>query len=371
MKGLFISPDLGLSGADKSLYATLRSLREILPSLLVPFWRGGGSKKKLLERLEKQKIHNLQKLLLRPLPRSYCYLGAPSGPLEPLKERFKQAMWRLYQPLFKREIRSYSFLHLNSLSLYPAISEKLPCILHVREVSQNPSALLKKALLTASGVIFIDETTRRPFRELPLKNWITLENPFEMREPEKGEVEALREAVSLPESHTLFALIGDLIPVKGVERAIRAFLKLQEPKAALLLVGKTPEKAYKKRCLSLARGDRRIRFLGHLENISPLYALTDVVLRADPFFALGRTALEGLYSGCRLILPGEESDLQAAEALSPFKREILLYQPGSLESLFQAMQALSRHKASNRKFFGNLASYGKRFEEFIRLSLPS
>ena len=115
-----------------------------------------------------------------------------------------------------------------------------------------------------------------------------------------------------------FAFVGSLIPAKGLDLLLRAFRRLQSPKARLLIYGEEssspPE--YHRKISTLARGDERIHFMGAFTRSQR----TEVYQKMDV-----------------LVLPSrvpESFSLVAREALS-LDRPVIAAEIGALPELIQ------------------------------------
>jgi len=72
-------------------------------------------------------------------------------------------------------------------------------------------------------------------------------------------------------------------------------------------------------------------YLGEIENIDEMYAIAHIVIRCDDFFPLGRTVWEGLYSGCKSLLPVSKYD-DISEIKKYLNKEIFLYNIRNINS---------------------------------------
>lgn len=95
--------------------------------------------------------------------------------------------------------------------------------------------------------------------------------------------------------------VGRLVPNKGMDVLIRAFLQaFPEPHApvTLTIAGDGPERAS---LAALAAGDPRIRLLGYVEDVASLYPKAHVYVSAARLEPFGLTILEAMQAGCQLI----------------------------------------------------------------------
>lgn len=367
LKGLFVTPDLRFNGADKSLYELLRSTRMISPDIMIPFWCHSGSEKTARKHLNERKVAKVNELYFRPLPREYCYLGAPSGGLEFVKKQVKKLMWMAYKKKFYRHLahKKYDFIHLNSITLYPLINDDFPFLVHVRDIVKNPDNKLISHLKRAKGLIFIDAATYSFFREFELPPSIVLPNPFDMTGCKKINPKKVLEKYQIQGSKTIFTFLGAIIPVRGVDKLIQAFRQVHHSDAQLLIVGQKTNTSYCNHCLKLAEKDNRIKFLGHIENVEEIYSISDYVVRAEILFGLHRPLFEGLFSGCSVIMPGKKENIHGVSELAPFSEKIYIFEPDSIDQLVSLMKSRIGHKAIKRQFICNHDNFREKFETFL------
>jgi glycosyltransferase involved in cell wall biosynthesis len=246
--------------------------------------------------------------------------------------------------------------------LHALTSERLPVIVHVREIVEVHLARVAADLAKARGVVFIDQATRAPFASIQPPS-VVLNNPIAMRASPLPTDAAVRLGAD-PANVTVFSIIGMLIPEKGVDRVIRAFRGVAHPAARLLVVGRGRDR---RRLGRLAQGDPRIVFWGEDREIERVYALTDYVVRGEATFAVGRTIYEGLYAGSDVVVPAAPDD-------SVFDRErfagrIHAYTPGDEDALRAVMEQLAQRKVARHEPMSNADDYVGRFLAFVRASV--
>jgi len=363
-RALFITHDAGFYGASRSLQLLLRNYPGIEIDLIVARRVIGGYRMvDLRERFGKQ-VRSLRKF---HLPIDYCYRGKPAN-------RLLLAAYRLLLRLFWMFDRhrlahvidagGYDFIHLNSLVLHGLINRAHPFILHVREVydGSNPAAL--QSARQARGLIFIDEATRKPFRDLGLTNSIILNNPIDMipatayrdYRPSRKDVK--------PDVHTVFSMIGVASEDKGTRFVIQTFMKMRHTDARLLIVGGRERPALA-RYRRIARSDPRVIFWGEEPDIMKVYAITDYVLRGEEFPCIGRTVYEGLYAGCRVIIPGSDDSPPPLFEYDTFRDAIFMYAPRNDNALRGLFNRLAGEKIRERKLRSNVDAYVRSFHEFV------
>lgn len=370
LKALFITHDTGNYGAARSLQLLLSNYRGASIDLIVQGKFFGRHNRDNL----RQRFGGCANMIWEAfLPFDSCYDGGrKSITFAILLKFYNTIFWGLARPrlLHLIERGNYDFIYLNSLVLYPLLTKRYPFIIHIREVYDrtNPAAL--DYVKNAAGVIFIDEATRVPFRDVPLKKSVVLNNPFDMTRvasyldyrPEQADLDI--------EKNTVFSMIGVVSERKGTAFVIRCFMQLKDANARLLIIGGR-EKAALAQCRMLARHDRRIIFWGEEPNIMKLYALSDYILRGEDFTCIGRTIYEGLYAGCGVIIPGDP-DTSASQMFEyrTFQESIFFYAPRNENQLISVFERLSGTKIRGRKLRSNVTEYVRSFHEFVASLAP-
>ena len=302
---------------------------------------------------------NLRRIIRCWLPFELCYRGRPTTLRARALEAAYSAAWRLSRTKFLELARGYDLVHLNSVVLHPMIDEA--SIVHVREIVDRDLAHIARQLKRARGVIFIDEATRAPFRDVQLPNTLVLNNAVDMTGVDKPPANAAARLGGDPAQLTVFAIIGILIPEKGVDRAIRAFRAVRDPHARLVVVGEGEQEAELR---ALARGDDRIIFWGQTSEVDALFALADYVLRGEAYPCVGRTIYEALYAGCGVVIPGNERDHTLFE-YERFASRVHFYPPADESALRSVFERLAGHKLTNKRGESNAAAHVARFQEFV------
>ncbi|WP_162052398.1 glycosyltransferase [Pontibacter pamirensis] len=359
-KALFVTHDVSLYGASRSLQTLLTNLEDVDVDLVV--------KKRLKGKWDLNEINaffNKKAKLIKEfhLPHPGIYKGSE---WKDYRIKLNDLLWKSNSKAFYKFIQAndYDFIHLNSIVLHQLIRKELPAFIHIREIFNGSQTSVFDSLRNARGVIFIDEATEEPFKDLKLQNSTILNNPFDMRHLHEVVNSDLIQKHSL-EGKTVFSIIGSVAPVKGVELAIRAFKEVKCENAVLLIVGKSNNEAYIKLCKELAGNDLRIIFYGEEADIGKIYAMSDYIIRCDPQFCVGRTVYEGLYAGCHVILPGHEHNREALFDLDRFTDSITLYPPQDTDILAKVIEKKSHQKIFDRNFSTNIPSHLQQFNQFI------
>ena len=363
-RALFVTHNFGLYGASKSLQLLLKNNSEIDVTLIIPA-KGilTESKRKIVA--DRFGIGcNLIKQFF--LPWSNCFECRKINFTGNLLEKVKNILWKINKSQFYKFIENghYDYVHLNSLVLNDIIIDKYPFILHIREYLIDYAEKVIPKIKKSKGVIFIDESIKKPFEHVELDNEITLSNPIDMRDVSKhGNME------SIHADKAVISLIGRIEQDKGIEFIIKSFKSSLCQGMQLIIVGNEGDgisTGYQNYCQDMSEGDKRIVFWGFENDIHKIYAMSDYIIRGEIDFRMGRSILEALYSDCEVILPiSNQKILDSNPELSKFKNKIHAYVPRNLESLNKLLLALDRRKVRKKRFHSNIKEYIKDFNEYI------
>lgn len=188
---------------------------------------------------------------------------------------------------------------------------------------------------------------------------IVLNNPFNQKLVLDVNLEETKHKYNLKEE-TIFLFVTDqLLPVKGLDFIVNAFIKSGCKNARLLVAGSTCPSKYKKY--------KNIQFLGKVMDMEEIYAISDYVLRGEPYFAIGRTVYEGLYSGCNIIIPGNSVlDKNKIFEQQKFSDNIIFYEPRNLNELSEIIRKREFIKKKAVLGLSNEEQYVKKFKQFIK-----
>jgi len=312
--------------------------------------------------------------------RIYClYLPFASGVCMDNKYNLKEKIYLKIKKVFEildlfklnKIIKNgnYDYIYLNSLVLYPMISKKKKFIIHLREVFTGNDKLyinVNNKLEHANKIIFIDEATRGPFKNLKTKN-LVLNNPFDMRIVDTVIIDEVLNKYNIqsPKDKTIFSILGIISYDKGIDFLINAFKKSQRQDCILLIVG-DGNADYVEYCKNLARDDKRIMFLGETKKSEEIYAISDYIIRADLFFAIGRTVYEGLYSGCDIIMQSDkDDDINKIFEKELFVERIHFYGTRNIGSLVNLINKSRKVKKQDRKKMSNISEYVISLNDFL------
>lgn len=356
-------------GASKSLGILLKNLK-IEYDIIYPnsiFFKAPEQK---IRQYAGEYLRNIYSFFL---PSERCSIGFEKvHGIKKIAVFLREKLWYLDKYKIKRLIKknNYDIVHLNCNNLSPLIDDKANYIIHIREIADKENKHFSKfqhQLEKAMGVIFIDKTVRN-YISANMKNEKIIMNPVDMCGLNKVSVNDALIQLNLDQAikpeDTVFSIIGSLLEMKGVHRVIKAFNENDLANCKLLIVG-GGNSEYSEKCRTEAKKNPNIILYGEMENAALVYRISDFIIRGEPFFALGRTAYEGLYSGCGIIIPGSEKE--NGEDLFDylnFKDRVFWYSPGNEKKLGEKIQELSGKKIRDKKFIGNSKEYVEQFCEF-------
>lgn len=358
MKALFITHSIDNYGASRSLQLLLNNYKDVQVDLLV------GARLTLKSNLYNVRNvfgSHISRIFWCFLPLDYCY-DAP--PLSPAAILLKNLLWRINARRVYSIIKNgnYDYIYLNSLGLHPMINNNYPFLIHVREILKSNANKAADSLSKAQGVIFIDEATKKPFKDIVMKNNIVLNNPFDMTVINQNFQARLKRDIDY-KNKVIFSILAEHQPVKGTDFVIESFVDVPNDNALLLIVGKI-RRGYSEICVKAAGQDKRVIFYGEEPDIINIYAISDYIIRGEAYNCIGRTIFEGLYSGCHVIVPGEKEDKKNFFEYERFKDCINFYAPRDRENLKNLYRILGGRKIKDRSGSSNVRDYVVRFHNF-------
>ncbi len=289
-----------------------------------------------------------------------------------LKECIKECAYALSKLCLKIVLRigKYKFIHLNSLGYCDLIDKKQNYVIHVREVfrgSESEFENVSKHLSLAKLVIFIDNSTYLPFKEIAL-NSIILENPFDMRHVEEINSEDVFSKYNIDHNKIIISILGVIDSIKGVDFVINAYNQANNDEIILFIVGRFEHKSYYKECINIAKNNSNIIFTGDLENPSEIFKISDYIIRGEDKFCLGRTVNEGLYAGCHVIIPySPNSEVNLDIIDKKYHDNIQLYVARDINSLVSILNKCKKLNPNSREYASNLEEYVDKFKAATEL----
>lgn len=382
IKGLFIThvPLMHLYGAGTSLRLYLKNNQEIEAYIIIqrPINPLKWWKKEVLEKEKEYFQGKVKKIYRFFLPIDFCYEGSPERLVDLIYAFLKNILFHLFKWQINRLCfqEKYDFIYLNSVALNSLINKKYNYLLHVREILYCSNRKTLSRIRQCKGLIFIDPKTQQVFSD---KNLIgedckvlNLNNPVDMTPLKEINIEEFQDFLKnyklikyYYNNYKIFSCIGTIIPVKGVDFIINSFLEAKLENSILLVVGNESDKKYSQKCRKLSLGQEIVCFLGEINDINKIYYLSDFILRGDPDFRIGRTIFEGLYSGCGIILPGSQEDIDGYQEFSPFKEKIYPYKPRDINDMVRVLKICNNINVWPKEYKSNAKEYAKKMNEFI------
>ena len=250
----------------------------------------------------------------------------------------------IYSKILKKE--KIQVVHLNSIVLWPlllVLPNKIRAIIHVREGFLNSiEAKIAQQIIRnkASAIISIDDFCAMPFSNNPKS--IVILNPFNMSKARamKQSKTEIKKKYGLSNDTFIVSVIGQIHLYKGQHLISSIAKKINSDKIVFLVVG-LPKGKYGKQCLEDSQQYSNVKYLGQINDMDPIYAITDIVLRLDlvDYFPLGRTVWEGIFSGCLAVLPVKKGyDLSSIQNL--LNKYIFVYDYIDMDNLASVLHSL-------------------------------
>lgn len=196
---------------------------------------------------------------------------------------------------------------LESLGCWPHVRRFRPDIIHTH--LGRATSRLARLRRSAPHVATLHINWRRQYAHCDAVICIAGWQRKEIPESFKGRVAVIWNSVpprypvasQRPADTVCFLSVGRLIPNKGMDVLIRAFqdaFPQSGVPVSLVIAGDGPELPALR---GLAGDDRRIKLLGHVDDVGALYDQAHVYVSAARFEPFGLTILEAMQAGCQLI----------------------------------------------------------------------
>lgn len=212
----------------------------------------------------------------------------------------------LYRILKKNKIQ---IVHSNQIySIPPLITPcalaKVPLVSHFRDpIDTESNWWVKKNISGAIAISnYIAMELRSNLTAGKVKYQTTIINPIDIPTPVPTSKRLLlkhkaKEIHGIKTESFVYGYIGQIASIKRVYELIDAFSSSQFSSDILLVAGTDPskEKAYLNSCIALAKDrgvEKRIIWLGHIDDVSIFYHSIDVVMLLSKKEPLGRVPLE-------------------------------------------------------------------------------
>lgn len=251
----------------------------------------------------------------------------------------------IYPKILKKE--KIQVVHLNSIVLWPillVLPNNIRAIIHVREDFLNSiEAKIAQQIIRkkASAIISIDDFRDMPFSNNPKS--IVILNPFNQskaRKMKQSKTE-IKKKYGLSNDTFVVSVIGRIEPNKGQHLISSIAKKINSDKIVFLVVG-LPNGKFGKRCLKNIQQYPNVKYFGQINDMDPIYAITDIVLRLDLVdvpIPIGRTVWEGIFSGCLAVLPVKKGyDLSSIQNL--LNKYIFIYDILDMDNLASVLHSL-------------------------------
>lgn len=380
MKITFVTHDIGMYGASRSLSLLVESLCENnfvqYKDLSLVYPRSLRKN----PNISMKSLHEIPNKYSVFLPFSRIYKGGSFSPHEKFTMHLKGQFSKLFGSLGKiLTVENPDFVHLNSVTLWPLleqIDQSYKTIIHVREIIDLENMCrrlrdrLHASLRSCKLILCIDENTAIPLKKMNLSPFI-LRNPFDMRNARIlriGSKRELNEKYSLDMKAKKVVLIGRVEPIKGTS----FFLDLadrfrNDRRVQFAVVGKIGGDAYSSSIKHRAAQMRNTFLLGEIFDIDEIYAIADAVIRCEAFLPLGRTVYEAYYSGVEAMVPVSQND--RLDEISQFiGKGITPYEARNIDDLSSKLKdflAAPNTETTTERTTGNMYDYAIAFSKLI------
>jgi glycosyltransferase involved in cell wall biosynthesis len=133
-------------------------------------------------------------------------------------------------------------------------------------------------------------------------NWLPTKVAQAIGGTDISAAQRLRDAWTAGETTTVFGSVGRLLPEKGMDVLLKAFLDAfpnGDEDVRLVVVGDGAQRAVLQ---AQAVAEPRIVLAGWRDDVAPFYGAFDTYVSAARFEPFGLTILEAMAAGCRLVL---------------------------------------------------------------------
>jgi hypothetical protein len=309
------------------------------------------------------------------LPFSLVFKGAPTGVVIRLINVYKvfiatcSFFFNGNRVLLREKI---TVVHLNSFALWPlllVLPGPVKKVIHIREVPNNTiEARIAVAIVKryATSIVPIDPISDRPFSGTGKSRVIF--NPVDMRESRRLRLRKslVKQEFGIPPQAFVVSIFGGVERLKGFDFFFSVVRNAETIDNLVFLVVGEPSEPFGEKCLRALKDQRNVICTGLHQDVSRLYAITDVVIRCEDYLPLGRTVWEGIFSGGLALVPvNEKDDTSVLKDLAG--KYICTYKAGNVGSCIATLKAIMK------KYPGTIADAGypiadntaKSAEEFL------
>ncbi|MCK5003912.1 MAG: hypothetical protein KAS21_02440 [Candidatus Aminicenantes bacterium] len=392
MNILFITHDVGLYGASRSLGLSIKSLLENTDitkdnihlvynvfnfRMLRNIFSGKKDKRFILNNY----LRGLRNIYTGIFPFSLSYKGRPETRIHDIGSIALLLLFPFYWFFRGKTIiknHNISHVHLNSLVLWPLlilVPRKIKKIIHIREIHDNTifrifsRIKIKTIKKYADTIIAIDSSTANSFIDSPKLKIIR--NPFDMsivskRRAEKQKI--LRE-YKIPTGRNNVTLIGSLSENKGQDFFLDIANSFSDTKMFnFLIVGKVDIKSSK----IIEKKVSKIRnafYLGEVEEIGDIYAISETIMRCEEYYKTGRTVWEALYAGCSNIMIPVKNSTKIKECVpeDEFRERFTYYTARDLNDVMNKLLNTRHRKIPSSDVNNNLKEFSSKFYNAIKI----
>jgi glycosyltransferase involved in cell wall biosynthesis len=214
--------------------------------------------------------------------------------------------------------------------------------------------IAKFILRSAEQVLFVDDEQSQKLalrKKLSPNKIVILPNGIDVEIFKPQPVTVKDFTLDDLEGKPIFLFVGNLLPVKGLEVLLKAWSKLENKDAVLLVVGGGyAEERYRKLAGQLALGNR-VRWLGSCtdrKKLARYYSLATATIVPSFSESFSLVAAEAAACGSPVI----GSDIHGMRARVIPNKTGILFQPKNVASLTQAIQQVLAMSETERKQCG-------------------
>jgi hypothetical protein len=211
--------------------------------------------------------------------------------------------------LAREQVRT---VYLNSIVLWcllPVLPKHLNRVIHIRETFDD-SLEARLAIWTirkyADTIIAIDANVAKPFADLHSKVKI-VPNPIDMTRARnlRSEKDTLRTILDIPKENFVVALLAPIGQMKGHPFLLKVLEEYKYNGITFALAGLPDANGV---LVEKLKAHKNVKYLGVVDDVSAVYAISDLVIRCEDYLPLGRTVWEGVYAGLPVLLPVRPED---------------------------------------------------------------
>lgn len=208
----------------------------------------------------------------------------------------------------------------------------------------------KMAVRYADEIIVLSRNTQQYFEERYGRATHYIPNGVTRPNPRKANV--IRTRWNL-EKDSYFLFLGRIVPEKGLESLIRAFLQVKSDKKLVIAGASSDTDSFMEKLKKLASQDERILFIGHVQDeaLEELYSNAYVYVLPSELEGMPLSLLEAMsYGNCCVV-----SDIP--ECTEVVEDKALTVRKGDVRSLQNTLQMLVDHKDTVNRYRKDAADF--------------